>query len=63
MGYFAYGRGKKREEWGVHGNQTVMSDGSRSDAHQKNGLTLSRPFDKVAVVRWLLGDGQVQVVG
>ncbi len=63
MGYFAYGRGKKREEVALSGHQTVMSESFRADAWQKNGLTLSRPFDKVAVVRWLLVDGQVLIAG
>ena len=35
-----------------------MSESIRAGAHEKNGLTLSQPFDKVALVRWPLGDGQ-----
>ncbi len=60
---FAYERGKKREEAGFHGSQTVMSEGVRAGVLEKNGLTLSRPFDMVAVVRSLLGDGQTLIVG
>ena len=62
-GLFAYGRGKKREEAGCQGNRAVMSESVRVGAHEKNGLTLSRPFDKVAVVRWLSSRGQVPIVG
>ena len=59
----AYGRGKKWKEVVFQRARTTASASVQADDFLEHGLTLSRPFDKVAVVQRPLDGGQTLIVG
>ena len=59
----AYGRGKKRKEMAFQRARTTASGSVQVDDFVEHGLTLSRPFDKVAVVQRPLEGEQALIVG